>query len=280
MASNDRAMSATAGRARIPRGIGGWGCLAAFLLALLIIGGAVAMLIGVVRVDIGRNAAVTTSPPRSDQDIRLAVEAALKQDVRLPGGESLVVTVNHGQITLSGTVESFTQRIAAGDVAQHIAGATLLNNQVQVQPATPIADDELQRTIQSGLAANATTHDAKLTVTVQGGVATLGGTANSLLMKRVAEDMASSVVGVRDIKDTITVEPSVNRTDAEITAELQRSIADDPLLRDQDIRVRVTGGKIILTGTVRDLTSQELAKEFAAYTPGARDLDNQLQVQP
>ena len=275
MADADRPVRPAPGR-----GIGGWGWPVAVLLALVVLGGATAVLIGAVKVNIGSGATATARPPRDDQAIRQDVAAALKQDARLPPDNTVIVAVNHGQITLSGTVDSFAQRLAAGDVARHIAGATLLTNQLQVQPKAPISDDELRRTIQSGLVANATTHDATLTVAVQDGVATLGGTVNSLLTKRVAGDLASSVVGVRDVQDTIAVEPGVTRTDAEIAAELQRSIATDPLLRDQEIRVRVEGGKITLTGVVRDLTSRELAEKFAAYTPGARDLDDQLQVQP
>ena len=256
----------------------GW--LAALLLALVVLGAAVALLAGVVSVNIGAGQDEGAVPVgRTDAEIAQDLERALARDPRL-ADQQIVVNVTEKMVTLSGVVASFGQKTLATQIAREVPGGVLLQNQLQVRPPEPLADAELRELVLTGLRLNYVTQVATeaLTVEVADGVVTLGGTVDSLAVKHVAEEVAASVVGVRDVRNTIAVEPQVTRTDAQITAEVEHSINSHPLLRDQSIEVRTQDGTITLIGAVRDLTAHALAERLAAFTHGARAVENELRV--
>jgi len=234
-----------------------------------------------VSVNMGDESGEDVRAGQTDAEIRAAVQAGLRRDARLPvdSASAIVVNVEEGVVTLAGAVASFGQKVAAGDIVRHTAGAVLADNQLQVRPVGPVSDQELQRLIVSGLGLFDATRQADLTVGVEDGVVTLGGAVDSLVAKRRAYQLATDIAGVREVRDNIAVEPRVSRTDQEIATDVRASFHASPVLRSQTIEVRTEGGTIILSGTVRDLTSLELAEEIALYTHGARGLDNRLGVQ-
>lgn len=274
----------TAGAGKRDRGGGrGTGWLAWLLVALLGVGLLLfvgALIVGVVSVNVGDESGEDVRAGQTDAEIRAAVQAGLRRDARLPvdSASAIVVNVEEGAVTLAGAVASFGQKVAAGDIVRHTAGAVLVDNQLQVRPAGPVSDQELRRLIVSGLGLFDATRRADLTVGVEDGVVTLGGAVDSLVAKRRAYQLATGIAGVREVRDTIAVAPRVSRTDQEITTDVRASFHASPVLRDQTLDVRAEGGTIILSGTVRDLTSLELAEEIAIYTHGARGLDNRLRV--
>ena len=257
----------------------GW--LAALLLALVVLGAAAALLAGVVSVNIGDGPGADgpAQVGRTDAEIARDLERALARDPRL-ADQRIVVNVTEKMVTLSGVVASFGQKTLATQIAREVPGGVLLQNQLQVRPPEPLSDAELRELVLTGLRLNYVTRVAteRLTVDVADGVVTLNGTVDSLAVKHVAEEVAASMVGVRDVRNTIAVQPQATRTDAEITAEVEHSINSHPLLRDQSIEVRTQNGTIILTGAVRDLTSYALAERLAAFTHGARAVENELRV--
>ena len=255
----------------------GWGLVALLGAAIVLFVGA--LLVGVLSVNVRDERGNDAFAGQTDAEIRAAVESGLRRDARLPADAAIVVTVEDGAVNLSGAVSSFGEKVAAGDIVQHTAGAVLVDNQLQVRPPGPVSDEELQRMIVDGLRLFDATRGADLTVEVNDSVATLGGTVDSLVAKRRAYQLATDLMGVREVRDNIAVEPRVGRTDAEITADVRESIHASPVLRDQSIEVRVENGVITLSGTVRDLVSLELAEEMAIYTKGARGIDNRLGVQ-
>ena len=260
---------------------GGWlaWLLVAFLgVGLLLFVGA--LIVGVVSVNVGDGSGEGVRAGQTDAEIRAAVQAGLRRDARLPddSASAIVVNVEEGAVTLAGAVASFGQKVAAGDIVRHTAGAVLVDNQLQVRPAGPVSDQELRRLIVSGLGLFDATRRTDLTVGVEDGVVTLGGTVDSLVARRRAYQLATDIAGVREVRDNIAVAPRAPRPDEEITADVRDGFRASPVLRDQSLDVRTEVGTIILSGTVRDLTSLELAEEIAIYTHGARGLDNRLRV--
>lgn len=273
-------MAGVAETVRVPgRGRGlrwrGRALIPALALAIVFLAGAAVF--GAARVlDVADG--LTTAAGREDAAIREEIRAALRRGAPNTANNAVMVSVEGGQVTLTGAVETYAQREAAADVVRRAAGAMLVDNQLQVRPAGEVTDRELQRRVVVGLELQRLTADAEISVAVAGGVAEIRGRVRSLAAKRAAGEVAASLAGIREVRNQLVVEPPAIRMDDEIADDMRASLLAHPVLRDQPITARVEGGVVILSGTVRNPTSIELAGEIAIFTRGVRDLDNRIVV--
>jgi len=129
----------------------------------------------------------------------------------------------------------------------------------------------------------------------------LEGEVDSITAKRRAYECVSRVNGVDGIMDRLRVRPGEPRGDGAIRASLTQSLLYEPSLRDcalhamhkgimetlrtppghhDVIGVTVTDGVIELTGHVGSLSHKRLAGALAWWTPGCRDVLNELDIEP
>jgi osmotically-inducible protein OsmY len=88
---------------------------------------------------------VEPAMPRSSEQLRRDVRAALASNPATDAYE-VSVTVDHaGAVTLSGQVDSWAERRLSGRVARGVAGVTELHNDVTVRPAASRHGDRLRR---------------------------------------------------------------------------------------------------------------------------------------
>ncbi len=130
---------------------------------------------------------------------------------------------------------------------------------------------------------------------------TLEGEVDNIIAKRRAYECASRVDGVDGIIDRLRVRPGEARGDGAIRAFLMQALLDEPTLRDcalhafhkgimetlrappdnsSVIGVTVADGVVELTGHVGSLSHKRLAGALAWWTPGSRDVLNELDVLP
>ncbi len=112
------------------------------------------------------DAPVTPAPPSvaSAADIGAALSAA--------GFSDIAVSVNDGRAALAGTVDDEAQLAEVTSLVMGQDGITSLDNQILVQSSTTLSADQLTAAAEDALAAAGF---ARVTVTVDNGVATLGG---------------------------------------------------------------------------------------------------------
>ncbi len=101
----------------------------------------------------------------------------------------------------------------------------------------------------------------------------LGGVVPSTAMKRMAETLARSVPGVREVQNDLVSDP-------EIEAELGLRLAGDPDLSPPRARVLATSvqGDVTLAGWVPDEAARQRAEAIARSIRGVRNVVNNLQV--
>jgi osmotically-inducible protein OsmY len=134
------------------------------------------------------------------------VRQSLEWDVMVPD-ERITATVQHGVITLEGSVEVWAQREEAERTVRHLTGVEGVINQIKVAPPTVDAS-QVQHTIQDALARRAT-HQAKhVRVGVDGGTVRLSGRVQSWLEKRAILGAVSHAPGVEAIDDQLRIDPS------------------------------------------------------------------------
>jgi len=146
----------------------------------------------------------TAWPEVSDEQIGDAVKAALLYDPRVLAFQP-EVTVRDGSVTLRGTVDSTKARRAAAQDAANTLGVWNVVNLLKVRPAGQIDDDVLETRIGDAPRRDPFVERAGLRVEVADGTAHLYGAADSWFQRAQAEDVASRVLGVEEVRSHLVV---------------------------------------------------------------------------
>ena len=214
----------------------------------------------------------------ADKDITAAVESEFFEDSAVPHNDVEVSTTS-GVVTLTGTVSNLLARDHAQRLAQTVRGVRAVVNRVAVQPKVDRSDDELKRVVQNALAYDPAADAYELKVTVQNKVVTLSGKVQSFAERDLAERVARSVAGVRDVRNAIALEYKP-RSDGEVLADVRARLRWDAYVEDDLIRSSVKDGVVTLTGSVGSDAERSRAF-FDAWVVGARAVDTKaLKVEP
>lgn len=145
----------------------------------------------------------------SDPDI--AKEAVWALDWRGTVPDTVQVAVHNGHITLTGTVSRPYQQAEAERAVRRVKGVRGIFNHIQVNPGAAVRD--VHHRITQALQRTADLDARKITVTVTGEIATLGGTVTTWLQRDVAEHAAMAAPGVARVDNHIEVEPVTEPVD-------------------------------------------------------------------
>lgn len=140
----------------------------------------------------------------SDADIENNIRTKLSFDNRIDSS-LIVVTVENGVVTLTGSVPSVWQRIKAEDIAQFTTGVLGVNNQLDVSLSKSFVDLDIENDIRDALNRNSIVDADSLTVSVSDGIVTLSGSQPTYAAKLTAKDIAYYTTGVIDVVDNVTV---------------------------------------------------------------------------
>ena len=163
----------------------------------------------------------------------------------------------------------------------HISVAAVLLCVTLAAPAAPpeLSDPEITAAIDAHLMRRLTTEAFHaIDVTTSNGTVTLNGQVRDLLTKRRAVEIAGAIRGVRGVVDLVRVEP-VARTDDAIRADVLAGLRVEPVTDEYELAVEVTGGTVVLRGTVESAQERNVAERVAAAVPGVRAVRNDLAVQ-
>jgi len=124
------------------------------------------------------------------------------------------------------------------------------------------------------------------------GIVTLTGTVHSARERQQAVSIARTVDGVKDVVDTLTLQPdgAVGTTgasrgvtgqigDAWITTKVQAKFFLDPLVKARRVDVSTRDGVVTLSGTVNSEAERQQARSLAVATDGVVRVDDQLELQ-
>ncbi len=138
----------------------------------------------------------------ADDEIAQRALKMLEWDVLIPRG-TIGVEVEHGIITLAGTVEWGYQRDEAERDLLRLGGVKGVVNLVKVRPHVDPAD--VQAHLRAAFERNAELEASGITVAVKDSRVTLGGRVKSWIEREEAERAAWSVPGVTAVEDRIVI---------------------------------------------------------------------------
>ena len=136
----------------------------------------------------------------SDDEIAKRAADILHWDTIVPK-DAIEITVQHGWVTLSGTVGWQFQRSAAEIDIHRLSGVVGVHNQIKIEPRR-ISD--IQRRIEDALKRNAEIEAKDIRITVQGGTITLVGTVHDWVEHDAIRRAAWSAPGVQSVDDQLT----------------------------------------------------------------------------
>jgi osmotically-inducible protein OsmY len=143
----------------------------------------------------------------TDTPLADAVIANLDLDPRIPESLEIAVAADDGIVSLRGTVESFSQRRAAGQDAKKVDGVYDVDNELNVSltGANRRDDDEIRGAALQGLIWDVDVPSDFVDVKVDDGWVTLKGNVSYQFESDAAYDDVASLYGVLGVTNEIVV---------------------------------------------------------------------------
>ena len=219
------------------------------------------------------------SAMKDNTTVQKDVRDALKWEPLLSGTE-ILVSVNDGIVTLSGTVDSYIKRSGAERAAQHVSGVKEVIEKIEVKPDSTYSikdDNDIAVEIQNAFKWNERVPDNRIKVKVEDGWVTLEGRLNNNYQKDAAGEAVKNLMGVTGISNNIHLQSQGN--DKVEKMDIESALRRDSTINDDDINVEVAGSGVILSGSVKTWYQRNEAEKIAWNAAGIETVDNELVVE-
>jgi len=192
--------------------------------------------------------------------------------------EGIAVHMTRSSVTLTGSVPSYADRVAAEAAAKRVQGVREVRSVLEVVPpdASVRTDAALAEAASHALEWDVRVPHGELRVQAAGGVLTLRGTVSIEAQRLAALECVRYLTGLRDVVDLIHLAPASKHT--HLRERVETCLRRHPGLRGDRIRVETHGGSVILHGVVRSLAEREEAEEAARGVAGVSRVDDDLEI--
>ncbi|WP_317130507.1 BON domain-containing protein [Flavobacterium pectinovorum] len=177
---------------------------------------------------------------------------------------------------MAGTVDNYNQKKEAEHIVKDISGvkATIDDIKVNLFFSSIRNDKDIASSVIKALEEKWGVPNHRLKVTVEDGWVTLEGILHWNFQRKTADNVIRYMRGVKGVIDKIVIE-------AEIKNQLEKEIVEKALKRSwimdiDNIKVRVDGKTIFLSGIVSSLFHKEEAERIAWHTAGVWQVENEF----
>ncbi len=213
---------------------------------------------------------------KTDNKLHSDVIDELAWDPQLRDAE-IGVAVKSGVVTLSGTVKSYAQKLAAHAAAERVSGVKALADDLMVRPLTSKpTDTEIAHAAVNALYWDTEVPNDRITVKVEDGWVTLEGIVPWRYQSESSERAVRYLGGVKGVSNHIKVQPAIST--AEVKNKIENALKRSAELDAKRISVEAADGKVTLKGTVRTWAERRDAERAAWSAPGVRQVEDMIVV--
>lgn len=214
---------------------------------------------------------------KSNSVLQSDVQNAIKWEPLLNAAE-IGVIAKDGVVSLTGVVDSYAKKLEAEEAAKKVIGVKAIVEKIEVKfpNSWSKTDTEIANEVLSALKSNWSVPDDKVTVKVENGWVTLEGELTWNYQKEAAKSAVNYLAGVKGVTNNIKIKSESHDTieQKDVEDALRRTWSID----DQNIKVKVSGTTVTLSGTVKSFYQKEEAGRTAWKTPGIWHVNNDLVV--
>lgn len=216
---------------------------------------------------------------KSDRQLQKDVMAELAWEPFLHSSE-IAVSVKSGIVTLFGEVDAYLKKLTAEKAAKRVSGVKAVVENIHVcgKEGEQRTDTEIALAILNALKWNTAVQENKITIKVENGHVRLDGEVDWDYQRVSAASAIAHITGVKSIISHVTIKPAVKMT--QIAERIHAALKRNAGLDAAKIRIKVSGHKVVLSGTVRSFAEKEDAERAAWSAQGVLELDSKIQVSP
>lgn len=211
----------------------------------------------------------------------LALQKDVQDEIRwepMLNAAEIGVIAKDGVITLTGTVDSYSKKLAAERAVKRVTGVKAVAEDIEVKLGTSNVrnDSEIAQAALNALKWNTIIPDEHLRLKVENGWVYLEGQLDWQFQKDAARTCVQDLTGVKGISNNITVKPRVNV--AIVKENIKKALERNAAIEADGIRVETFNNKVILKGTVHTWKEREEAETAAWSAPGVISVEDELLV--
>ncbi len=215
---------------------------------------------------------------KTDVQLHKDALAELTWDPRVNHKE-IGISAKAGVVTLTGSVPSFAEKLAAERAVERVAGVKVVANDLTVSVPTAYShtDTEIAHKVADAFAWDIQVPDDKIKTAVSNGWVTLEGEVEWKFQRDAAAKAVRNLAGVCGVTNNIKMVPrSVSPYDVSrsIKAALERR-ADRTA---EHITVQAQGSVVTLKGSVPTFDDRRAIEGAAWSAPGVTDVHDELAV--
>jgi len=139
------------------------------------------------------------------------------------------------------------------------------------------SDESITLWVKDALLEDARVPVLGIDISTNDGIVKLMGTVNNLAAKKYAGLEAAKIKGVRGVINEITVDAPF-RYDFDIAQDVLQRILNSSSIKTRNIDVKVSEGKVLLSGSVTSMAEADQAQILATETRGVKSVTNNLVV--
>lgn len=216
----------------------------------------------------------------SDTELAQRIMREMKWDSRI-NWASINVKVNDAVVTLTGTVPSYPQKLAAQSAAHRVIGVLDVANDIEVKPIDHLVrtDTQIAGAVRGALEWDALVPNELITSTVSNGWVTLEGEVEYWRERHDAERAIRQLAGVVGVINRITVRKRPIDSE-ELRAEIELALETRADREAERLRVEVNDGAVDLFGRVHSWQERRAVVGSISHAPGVIQVRDHLRIDP